>query len=296
MVVVAIIAILIAIFMPSAGRAREQARRVSCESHLRGIGGAATAFASEHGRVFPMAYQMPDPAFPYRFPPVISMDASLERDNKWKTYGTPWQTWKKYGAGDDVWHCPSSQLQAVKFYDPANGTPAEWGPCVWTDYAYFGGLSYVNSSNHNLGKSQQRWGGLPPAVAPSDPNPSERVLAADMVFYTGSGTKWQSMRTGQYIVNHSSATDVKQVDWQGVLYADGHVEGMGRDRYESPLNTMASQSRWAFLQGGNGLGGYIFVGPPAPPLPPPPSPPSPPPPPSPPSPPPPPVQTPNPLP
>jgi type II secretory pathway pseudopilin PulG len=59
MVVVAIIAILIAIFMPSAGRAREQARRVSCESHLRGIGGAATAFASEHGRVFPMAYQMP---------------------------------------------------------------------------------------------------------------------------------------------------------------------------------------------------------------------------------------------
>jgi prepilin-type N-terminal cleavage/methylation domain-containing protein/prepilin-type processing-associated H-X9-DG protein len=48
LVVVAIIALLIAILLPSLGRARDQAKTVACGSNQRGIGQAVLAYASEH--------------------------------------------------------------------------------------------------------------------------------------------------------------------------------------------------------------------------------------------------------
>jgi prepilin-type N-terminal cleavage/methylation domain-containing protein/prepilin-type processing-associated H-X9-DG protein len=48
LVVVAIIALLIAILLPSLGRARDHAKTVACGSNQRGIGQAVLAYASEH--------------------------------------------------------------------------------------------------------------------------------------------------------------------------------------------------------------------------------------------------------
>jgi prepilin-type N-terminal cleavage/methylation domain-containing protein len=47
LVVIAIIAVLIAILLPSLGRARERAKIVRCASNLRSLGTAATTYASE---------------------------------------------------------------------------------------------------------------------------------------------------------------------------------------------------------------------------------------------------------
>ena len=53
LVVIAIIALLMAILMPALNRAKEQARRVSCQSNLRQIGMAAAMYADDHDQYIP---------------------------------------------------------------------------------------------------------------------------------------------------------------------------------------------------------------------------------------------------
>ncbi|MEI8194758.1 MAG: prepilin-type cleavage/methylation domain-containing protein, partial [Phycisphaerae bacterium] len=48
LVVVAIIALLISILLPSLGKARAQAQKVSCASRMRQIGYAVSIYASEY--------------------------------------------------------------------------------------------------------------------------------------------------------------------------------------------------------------------------------------------------------
>jgi prepilin-type N-terminal cleavage/methylation domain-containing protein len=61
-VVVGIIGLLVSILLPSLGRAREQARRVSCASNLRQIGLAAVMYANENRGKFPRTYHKPGAA------------------------------------------------------------------------------------------------------------------------------------------------------------------------------------------------------------------------------------------
>src|SRR4051812_42919501 len=49
LVVIGIIAILIAILLPSISRAREQANRTRCENNIRQIGFALAVYVSDHG-------------------------------------------------------------------------------------------------------------------------------------------------------------------------------------------------------------------------------------------------------
>src|SRR5262245_3953346 len=57
LVVVAIIALLLAMLLPSLSAARGQARRVKCGSNLRQLGIAVQMYANEHrGRMMPLAY------------------------------------------------------------------------------------------------------------------------------------------------------------------------------------------------------------------------------------------------
>lgn len=55
LVVLAIIAILVGIIVPSLSKARENARRSICLSNLKQIGVAATMYADDHGGAFPNA-------------------------------------------------------------------------------------------------------------------------------------------------------------------------------------------------------------------------------------------------
>ncbi len=57
LVSIAIIALLLAVLLPSLSRARAQARRVQCTSNLRQLGHAWHMYAGEHrGRAMPLAY------------------------------------------------------------------------------------------------------------------------------------------------------------------------------------------------------------------------------------------------
>lgn len=286
--VIGIIALLLAILLPTLSRAREQSRRTKCAANLHNLGIACHAFANEHKGYFPMCYNMPDLTFPYRFPIVVSQDDRLDQDFKlWQAYGTSYPCFRSYGMEAESWHCPSAD--PIRFLDPADGIPAEWGVCVWTSYMYVGGLRLLPTSN--LGKSTGHWAQAGTAIPAQRSNENElvdKILAADTVFWSGGpGNKWDTVQR-RYLINHPSNTQPFLPDFQNILYGDGHVEPKTAGDYAWALNT----SNYSFRHAGNGVGGYMYWGesppavPPPPPPPGPPSPPSPPPPPQPPTPPP----------
>jgi prepilin-type N-terminal cleavage/methylation domain-containing protein len=253
LVVIGIIAVLIGILLPSLSRAREQGNRVKCAANLHHLGVTSHAFANEHKGIFPVCYKMPDVTLPYRWPAVISNDSSLDDPgpDKWKTYGTPFQTFSDSGMSDKSWHCPSRDDSGVKFYDPAiNGTP-QWGPVVATSYMYVGGLTTAT-----IGKSIAHWGDVVPAERNNDAQSATRVLAADVVYYSGgSSTKWDKAH-GRYEINHRRRDMITRPAFQNILYADGHVDGKGTTYFPENL----SGSNYSMLHAGSGVGGYLYWG------------------------------------
>src|SRR5436190_10742539 len=68
LVVLGIIALLIAILLPSLSRARESAKGVACLANLRQMATAAQAYANEFGGAYPIAYySAADARFAYAY-------------------------------------------------------------------------------------------------------------------------------------------------------------------------------------------------------------------------------------
>jgi prepilin-type N-terminal cleavage/methylation domain-containing protein len=302
LVVIGIIALLIAILMPTLARAREGANRAACLANLHNLGAAAIGFANEHKGVFPTTYKMPGSQYPFWFPVLVSNDDALDNpDAKWKTYGVPFSVFEKYGMQLKSWTCPSAAYCEAKEIPQSAGTPPEWGDIVWTHYMYLAGMTTATK-----GKSVVNWGTAEPAVRHNDRNAAAKIVAADMVYYSGgASTKWDKVRS-RYMINHRRK-DAALPAVQNILYADGHADAKGAEYYPTALNT---SNNYSMLHAGSGVGGYFYWGPtettlalkpPAPPPPPnpnptPPPPPPPPKPPTPPPPPPPPPVLPNPIP
>jgi hypothetical protein len=137
-------------------------------------------------------------------------------------------------------------------YD-GNPNPVDpaWGPVVWTNYLYAGGLLTTN-----LGNSSQKWNQCIPAVKNNDADSAHRVLAADMVFWGGSGTKWTNVGR-KYDINHARNDGSNLPAFQNILYGDGHVEGKGREWYPIALGT----GNYSFLYTSKAsYGGYCYWG------------------------------------
>ena len=144
------------------------------------------------------------------------------------------------------------------------------------------------------------WFSPVPAVRDTDYRGEGRVLAADMVFFTG-GTSYAWNNAGPtYVINHNSPTPGMPA-FQNILYCDGHVEGKGPGFYanilsvddsnNNPVFSLQVESSGAFLYWGGSTnttapvenppagsgsgGGGGSSGPPPPPPPPPPAPPQP---------------------
>jgi prepilin-type N-terminal cleavage/methylation domain-containing protein len=252
LVVIGIIAVLVAILLPSLARARELARRTKCAANLHNIGLACHMFAGEHKGVLPMTYQMPSATYPFRFPVVISMDDTLEHSltTPWTNYGTCWSTFNSYGATPDIFQCPSTGNQ-LRILD-ASSAPAEWGPVVWTDYIYVAGLT-----PKNYGKSLARWGAGVPAVTEKDNFLCDEVIAADMVWFSGGASfQWDSADV-RYRINHPRPGKQGLPDAQNILYGDGHVETKGRDYYPVALST----SNFSLAHAPAPVGGLFYWGP-----------------------------------
>jgi prepilin-type N-terminal cleavage/methylation domain-containing protein/prepilin-type processing-associated H-X9-DG protein len=112
LVVIAIIAILSSILFPVFARARENARRASCQSNLKQLGIAFTMYTQDYDEKFPLL--------------VFNTDPST-----WKYW---FQTLQPYVKSKQIFVCPSESKTGAGYYVRSADTPhAYTADGVWSD-------------------------------------------------------------------------------------------------------------------------------------------------------------------
>jgi len=141
LVVIGIISVLIAMLLPTLGKAREQAKKVSCASNMRQVGQAIFMYANDNKGFTPCYYRalagytapQPTPSlgtFVGNLPPGIPGGLGLLFSDP--KLGAGMQAYLKTG---NVFFCPSDEQKAVNRRDPVTGEPGEYfGPNIPTTY------------------------------------------------------------------------------------------------------------------------------------------------------------------
>ena len=163
LVVVAIIALLVAIILPTMGKARAAARRAGCLANLRSIGQAIRSYMSENADFYPPMANMP------------SLEASLHPTNPRLPMCDEKLLGQYLGNQKKVFRCP-----ADKIMDPGETPPAgvkTWFEWQGSSYEPRTGLSIVTATGYWM---VSREGG-----GPDDLNVSNIVLAHDYENFHG---------------------------------------------------------------------------------------------------------------
>ncbi len=222
LVVIAIIAILASILFPVFSRARENARRSSCQSNLKQIGVAWMMYTQDYdekavpsGTMVGLTIVSWHGTGPY--------NPSATDTSAFNSSASPMWPYMKNA---QFTGCPS--LQSL-----SNGASYSYGP---TDYGY--NLAYVGgygdypqfvaafSSNPNA----TQW----PASLAKIAAPTETVLFADAISYSGSGV----MQRYPWLAppsSNSPGMHARHLETANVVFVDGHVKSM-KLKYSSATN------------------------------------------------------------
>jgi prepilin-type N-terminal cleavage/methylation domain-containing protein/prepilin-type processing-associated H-X9-DG protein len=216
LVVIAIIAILAAILFPVFARARENARRSSCQSNLKQIGLGLIQYSQDYDEKLVAARYGPD-----------NVDVSNATNYKWIGAIQP------YIKSNQLFTCPSN-AKGQKGFLPANGDNNNHG-----SYAINVFMNWDNNNSPNspasLDAAQSRslaqldepattaW------VFDAEPNTGQennsyRVLSTGQT--TANGGSIVSNVTPNYFLGHAASARIpeRHLDTTNVLYADGHVK------------------------------------------------------------------------
>src|SRR5688500_11179120 len=159
LVVIGIIALLIAILLPTLGSARRQANSTKCLSNLRQIGLAFQLYASEHKGTWPVAVHMIGNAnFPIneerRWPDLVAKYVSAKQDFKYDDM-------EEIRRNSVVWGCP--EWVKTDEYDKANfndrvrvGYGMQYYPLYFED-GNLKNLAYITSSGNGRYTRQTEW-------------------------------------------------------------------------------------------------------------------------------------------
>ena len=123
LVVIAIIALLAAILFPVFARARENARRSSCQSNLKQIALGIKQYSQDYDEYFPMVWQTAGAA------------------NGWAEYMQP------YVKSEQIFQCPSQVNRET--WAASGDNLNKWG---YSDYFYNGNLGVVTSTTYCPGQ------------------------------------------------------------------------------------------------------------------------------------------------
>jgi len=194
LVVIAIIAILAAVLLPVLARARENARKATCQSNLKQIAMGVLMYTQDHDETFPILY--PEPY----------------------SYARVWASWvKPYIAGkagttdaDDVFKCPN-----VRGYQKD------------TAYVAYGIARYsiAGSPSYNPTSEMNR-----PACLAEIAQPSKTIMVGEANYqhpndpplhYRG----WYYINPGYVAGRHNlDGPDERKDGWANIAFVDGHVK------------------------------------------------------------------------
>jgi len=200
LVVVAIIAVLVALLLPSLARARESARRVGCKSNLRQLALGFVMYGEGEGK-FPVAMFSGGFLYPY-----ITYTAMMEL---LETYGVPFDM-------NGLWRCPSTTVPG-RGPDPP---PKEWRTR----------LDYFIIQTHMKDLAGPDYHGRFSPVKPGDP--MGPLVADSFVWYDGlpswtsnhwaTGAKYYEI----FVYNGRTMTIERGLNPDGYnqAFSDGHAD------------------------------------------------------------------------
>lgn len=209
LVVIAIIAILASILFPVFARARENARRSSCQSNSKQIGLGILQYTQDYDELYPQCGLYNTPA-----------------QTKWMDRIYP------YVKSEQIFNCPSDSSSGTFFQlYPTRGATNKFGSYVAndTDKGLGGGGVLVEDS-------------VSPQSLASVQDPAQTVMTADgtamsatsaganFFIKTGNfGTVNQAASPPTWLGAASGTITARHLDTTSVLFADGHVKSLKID-------------------------------------------------------------------
>ena len=253
LVVISIIALLISILMPALGKAREQAKRVVCASHLHQFALMASQYALDHEDFFPSYDQSAGPAIcgvAVKFVRVLLGDYGLEQKH---------------------FFCPSFPEDQKRYYledrnDPivvlADDVAIILGYAIWIPREVTAGSAkgLLPRATRNGGLLQvpgfvRQWRG---PVKISDPEAETNPIIADLVSARGiteTADEYWDLSVDSYLVSKTLdpwGTHMYH-QWNGLVevsnqaFADTHVEAVPGSKLKPRFGWYRSdewQYRW----------------------------------------------------
>jgi prepilin-type N-terminal cleavage/methylation domain-containing protein/prepilin-type processing-associated H-X9-DG protein len=239
LVVIAIIALLAAILFPVFARARENARRASCQSNLKQIGLGIMQYAQDYDERLPSSRHTGpngrDFSWPYMIEPYVKSR---------QVYRCPSQVVPaSVSASNNIVSTGVYSGSAVPISYYANGGPGDTNAAA--NAAVFGGSRPMNEGVNGYPKDLN-WGGVPLSAIESS---SQLVLLLE-----GTGRKISGSWVVRQIPNWAGTNDLEPADvaytaaqtWKfhiinhlqtsNFLFADGHVKAMKPAATVTPVN------------------------------------------------------------
>jgi prepilin-type N-terminal cleavage/methylation domain-containing protein/prepilin-type processing-associated H-X9-DG protein len=228
LVVIAIIAILAAILFPVFGRARENARRASCQSNLKQIGLGLVQYAQDYDGYTPGSsnnnISWPTLIFPYIKSEQLFACPSGTNVKADQDYVTPVTAYQ--GTTDNDGSTAASRLvnRGLSYTMNLIQTGSSWQTAGFTGTVATPGVNGPKSGYLNIAATASI-GVFEPQV--EDPTGSIRIFDG-MTSATNNGTTIRAIssedRTDRYNTNTASKASKRHFDGFNALFGDGHVK------------------------------------------------------------------------
>jgi len=218
LVVIAIIAILAAILFPVFAQAREQARKITCLSHMKQLGMALTMYVQDYDERFPLlgcwwCGASSDPLF--------SIHAKIQ----------------PYLKNIGVYDCPSADMNDViadgqigRIRSPlerwlgGKGRPC---PIEWVGHWIDIGFNYWLFNFWDFSYIKRGQGGIPPiggVTLSSMPTPAETIVAGDAVMVNACAYQiiWANVCAAGCNIAARTDANARHMGGSNLVFADGH--------------------------------------------------------------------------